>query len=97
MTKRKNTRLKRAILFYTHGTFSAEQAAHFAQISLWSFFALLQDKKVPLSYDKEELEKDIRTLRGKREGKESISTMFASENVLKKDWKNEADERWNDI
>jgi hypothetical protein len=28
---------------------------------------------------------------------ESIMTMFASEDVLKKDWDNEADERWNDV
>ena len=26
---------------------------------------------------------------------ESILTMLASEDVLKKDWENEADERWN--
>jgi predicted CopG family antitoxin len=29
--------------------------------------------------------------------KESILTMFASENVLKKDWDNELDERWNNV
>lgn len=28
---------------------------------------------------------------------EGIMTMLASEEVLKKDWDNEADERWNDI
>jgi len=28
---------------------------------------------------------------------EGIMTMLASENVLKKDWDNEADERWNDV
>ncbi|HLD01684.1 MAG TPA: hypothetical protein VJC10_02300 [Patescibacteria group bacterium] len=28
---------------------------------------------------------------------ESILTMLASEEVLKKDWDNEADERWNDV
>lgn len=29
--------------------------------------------------------------------KESISTMFLSEDVLRKDWDNEADEEWNDM
>ena len=28
---------------------------------------------------------------------ESIMTMFASEEVLRKDWDNEADERWNNV
>ena len=28
---------------------------------------------------------------------EGIMTMLASENVLKKDWDNDADERWNDV
>jgi len=28
---------------------------------------------------------------------ESILTMLASEEVLKKDWENAADERWNDV
>ena len=28
---------------------------------------------------------------------ESIMTMLASEDVLKKDWDNELDERWNDV
>ena len=28
---------------------------------------------------------------------ESILTMLASEDILKKDWENEADERWNTI
>ena len=27
----------------------------------------------------------------------SIMTMFASEDVLKKDWDNELDERWNNV
>ena len=33
----------------------------------------------------------------KRHDKESILTMLASEEVLKKDWDNEADERWNNV
>jgi len=29
--------------------------------------------------------------------KESILAMFASEGVLKKDWENELDDRWDDV
>jgi len=29
--------------------------------------------------------------------KESLVTMFASEEVLRKDWDNELDERWNNV
>ena len=34
---------------------------------------------------------------GKSPNKESILTMLASEDVLKKEWDNEADERWNNV
>lgn len=33
----------------------------------------------------------------KNKNKEGILTMLASEEVLKKDWDNEADERWNNV
>ncbi len=33
----------------------------------------------------------------KNPNRESILTMLASEEVLKKDWDNELDERWNDV
>ena len=34
---------------------------------------------------------------GNKINKESVLTMLASEDVLKKEWENEADERWNDV
>ncbi len=34
---------------------------------------------------------------GGKKDSESIFTMLASEEVLKKDWDNEMDERWNEI
>jgi len=40
----------------------------------------------------EELEKI-----GKKTINESILTMLASEEVLKKDWDNESDDRWNNV
>ena len=33
----------------------------------------------------------------KNKDKEGVMTMFASENVLKKEWDNKNDERWNEI
>lgn len=33
----------------------------------------------------------------KSPAKESILTMLASEDVLKKEWDNESDEKWNDV
>ncbi len=33
----------------------------------------------------------------KSKNKESILTMLASEDVLKEDWENDADERWNNV
>ncbi len=33
----------------------------------------------------------------KDKNNETILTMFASEKVLKKDWENKADERWNNV
>ena len=33
----------------------------------------------------------------KRKDKESILTMLASEDVLKRDWDNKSDERWNHV
>ncbi len=33
----------------------------------------------------------------KNKNYESVFTMLASEDVLKKEWDNEADERWNDV
>ena len=33
----------------------------------------------------------------KQKDKESIMTLLASEEVLKEEWENEADEKWNEI
>jgi metal-responsive CopG/Arc/MetJ family transcriptional regulator len=53
----------------------------------WSDFVrkAIQDRIEKL----EKLEKSL--------NKESILTMLASEEVLKKDWDNEPDERWNNV
>ena len=36
-------------------------------------------------------------LLGKKPNQESILTMLASEEVLQREWDNDADERWNEI
>lgn len=55
-----------AISQYKEGSFSTEQAAKAAGLSIWAFFDLLQQKKIPLNYDKEELESDLKTIKWKR-------------------------------
>ena len=55
-----------SINLYKEGKFSGEQAAKFAEISLWEFFDLLKEKKVPLNYDLEEFERELRNIKWKR-------------------------------
>ena len=51
-----------AVKLYTEKIYSTEQAAHFASLSIWEFFDLLKQRKVPSTYDVEELERDIRNI-----------------------------------
>ncbi len=57
---------ERAIRSYCEGKLSTEQAARFAGLSVWSFFDALKQKKIPVSYDVEELERDIKNVRWKQ-------------------------------
>jgi len=43
------------------------------------------------------LRKDKRTPMKQKHKKEGIQTMIASEEILKKEWNNEKDEKWNDL
>lgn len=52
-----------AIKMYVSGKYSTEQSARFAELSLWSFLDLLKEKKIPLTYDIEELERDIKNIK----------------------------------
>jgi len=56
-----------AVRMYASGRYSAEQAAEFARISLWSFFDLLREKKMSISYDADELEREIRNIKWKQQ------------------------------
>lgn len=55
-----------ALSKYKEGLFSTEQAAKAAGLSLWSFFDLLKQRKIAITYDAEELENDLKTLRWKQ-------------------------------
>ena len=56
-----------AIKMYAGGKYSTEQAARFAEISLWSFFDLLKEKKISLTYDAEEFERDVKNTKWKKQ------------------------------
>jgi len=56
----------RAVRLYKEKSFSAEQAAHYAKVSLWKFFDLLKEKNVFISYDIEEFEEDLKAIGWKR-------------------------------
>ena len=58
---------EQAIQLYKENKFSAEQSAKFANISLWEFFDLLKEKKVPLNYDLEEFERELRNIKWKKQ------------------------------
>ncbi len=51
---------------YSSGEFSLGQTARFAGISIWDVPRLLKEKKIPLNYDKGELEKDLETIGWKK-------------------------------
>lgn len=55
-----------AITKYKEGSFSTEQAAKAAGLSLWAFFDLLKQRKIPVTYDTEELESDLKTIQWKQ-------------------------------
>ncbi|MEK6961009.1 MAG: UPF0175 family protein [Nanoarchaeota archaeon] len=61
-----NWRIDRAVKGYQEGRISAEQAAGLARLSLWGFFDMLKTRKIPVSYDAEELERDLRTISWKK-------------------------------
>lgn len=51
-----------AVEQYKKREFSFEQLARFAGISVWDVLVLLQEKKVHLNYDEEELERDLKNI-----------------------------------
>lgn len=58
---------EQAIKLYKEGKFSTGQAAKFASLSMWEFFDLLRERKVPVNYDLEELERDLKNMKWKKQ------------------------------
>ncbi len=58
-------KLTKAVEEYKKGAFSTEEAAQFAEISVWEFFDALKEQQIPLTYDAEELKEDLKTIRWK--------------------------------
>ena len=55
-------REQRALEQYQKGAWSTEQASHYAKVSPWRFFELLQHRGVFLNYDEEELQEDLKAI-----------------------------------
>ena len=60
----KNIMLEEALDAYVEGKISLEKAAEMAEVSIWKFFDLLKEKKIPLSYRLEDAEKEIKDICG---------------------------------
>ena len=58
----KEWKIEYALSQYSKGEFSFGQAADFAEVSVWDFPSLLKNHKVPINYDLEELEEDLKTI-----------------------------------
>ena len=62
----KGQRLKYALEQYSNGKFSFGQTARFAEVSLWDLPLLLKKHNIPMNYDLEELDEDLKSLEWKR-------------------------------
>lgn len=56
-----------SLKLYREGKFSAEQAAKFANVSMWEFFDLLKERKIPINYDLEEFEEEFKYIKWKKQ------------------------------
>lgn len=60
----KEWKIKYALEQYSKGEFSLGQACEFAEVSVWDFPELLKKYKVSINYDEEELDEDLKVIRG---------------------------------
>ena len=58
----KVVRLYLAIELYREGKVSLGKASEIAEVSKWEMMEILASKNIPIQYDVEDLEKDIKTL-----------------------------------
>jgi predicted HTH domain antitoxin len=62
----KEWKIEYALMQYKKGEFSFGQAANFSGINIWDFPELLKQNKIPINYDEEELEEDLKTIGWKK-------------------------------
>jgi len=58
----RRVKVELALRLYQKGIVSMGQARRLAGLSKWDFLELLAKEKIPLSYDVEEVEKDLKTV-----------------------------------
>jgi len=58
----KEWKLQRAVELYREGSVTLSRAAEIAEISIWEMIDVLGKRKVPLQYDLEDLEEDLKLL-----------------------------------
>ena len=58
----RRVKVELALRLYQKGIISMGQARRLAGLSKWDFLELLAKEKIPLSYDVEEVEKDLKTV-----------------------------------
>jgi len=63
-------RLSIALMLFKKTKFSIEQASHFANLSLYDFMDECKKNHIPvISYDENELENEMKLMKGKNESK----------------------------
>ncbi|MEJ5172720.1 MAG: UPF0175 family protein [Hydrogenothermaceae bacterium] len=58
----KNIKLNLALLLYKRGLLSFGRARELAGLSVWDFIEKLAEAKIPINYDVDDLEEDLRTI-----------------------------------
>lgn len=56
-------KLNKAVESYREGVATLSKAAEIAEISVWEMINVLAEKKIPLQYDVEDFEEDLKALR----------------------------------
>lgn len=51
--------IQEALNQYSEGKISMEKAAELADISIWKFLDVIKERKIPIRYDLEDIEKEI--------------------------------------
>ena len=60
--KEKEIRLKHALKSYQQGEITLMEAAEVAGVPLWEILEIVREKKIPMHYTLEDVEKDIKSV-----------------------------------